>query len=66
MPRVAAALEGIDVLTVGSTAQHAEKGAVVGFELDEARPKIVLNMKSARAQNVAFKAELMKLARILE
>lgn len=66
MPRVAAALVGVDVLTVGSTAQHAEKGAVVGFDLEEARPKIVLNMKSARAQSVVFKAELMKLARILE
>ena len=66
MPRVVVALSGVDVLTVGSTAQHAERGAVVGFDLDEARPKIVLNMKSARAQNVAFKAELMKLARILE
>lgn len=66
MPRIAAALSGVDVLTVGSTAQHAEKGAVVGFDLDEARPKIVLNIKSARAQNVSFKAELLKLARIIE
>lgn len=66
MPRVAAALVGVDVLTVGSTAQHAQKGAVVGFDLDEARPKIVVNARSARAQNVAFKGELLKLARILE
>lgn len=66
MSRVAAALGGIDVLTVGASAQHAERGAVVGFDLDEARPKIVLNMKSAHAQNVAFKAEVLKLARILD
>lgn len=66
MPRVAAALAGVDVLTVGASAHHAEKGAVVGFDLDEARPKIVLNLKSARAQTVDFKAELLKLARIVD
>jgi hypothetical protein len=67
MPRVASALAGVDVLTVGATAQHAESGAVVGFGLDrrEARPRLVLNLRSARAQNVEFKAELLKLARIV-
>jgi len=66
MPRVADAFTGVDVLTVGTSARHAEHGAVVGFGLEEARPKIVLNLKQARAQNVAFKAELLKLARIVE
>jgi len=66
MPRVAAALSGVDVLTVGTSARHAENGAVVGFGLEESRPKIVLNLKQARAQNVNFKAELLKLARIVE
>jgi hypothetical protein len=66
MPRVAGALAGVDVLTVGTSARHAESGAVVGFGLEESRPKIVLNLKQARAQNVNFKAELLKLARIVE
>ncbi len=66
MTAVAKALAGVDVLTVGTAARHAENGAVVGFGLEEARPKIVLNLKQARAQNVAFKAELLKLARIVE
>ncbi len=64
--RIANALTGIDVLTVGTTARHAENGAVVGFALEEARPKIVLNLTRARAQNVDFKAEVLKLARIVE
>ncbi|MDP9034978.1 MAG: YfiR family protein [Myxococcota bacterium] len=64
--RIANALTGVDVLTVGTTARHAENGAVVGFVLDEARPKIVLNLTRARAQNVDFKAEVLKLSRIVE
>lgn len=66
MPRVAAAFAGVDVMTVGAAVQHAEKGAVVGFDLEEARPRIVLNLRSARAQSVDFKAELLKLARIVD
>lgn len=66
MPAVARALAGVDILTAGTSARHAESGAVVGFSLEEARPKIVLNLKQAKAQNVAFKAELLKLARIVE
>jgi len=66
MGRAADALAGVDVLTIGASAEYAEKGAVVGFGLEEARPKIVLNLRRARAQNVDFKAELLKLARIVE
>ena len=66
MSRVSSSLDGVDVLTVGSSAQHAENGAVVGFGLEEARPKLILNMKRAKSQNVSFKAELLKLARIIE
>lgn len=59
------ALVGVDVLTVGATASHAERGAVVGFDLEEGSPKIVANLAQAKAQNVAFKAELLKLARLV-
>jgi hypothetical protein len=64
--RIAAALTGVDVMTVGTSARHAENGAVVGFALEEARPKLVLNLKRAVAQNVNFKAEVLELARIVE
>ncbi|MDB4944859.1 MAG: hypothetical protein JWP97_4393 [Labilithrix sp.] len=64
MPKIAEGLRGIDVLTVGAAAAFAQGGAVVGFDLEEARPKLVLNLRSAKAQNVAFKAELLELARI--
>lgn len=61
----ATALAGVDVLTVGTTASFAGRGTVVAFDLEEGRPKIVVNLTRAKAQNVAFKAELLKLARIV-
>ena len=66
MARIASALTGADVLTVGASGQFAQLGAVVGFELEEARPKLVVNVKSAKAQNVSFKSELLELARVVE
>lgn len=66
MSRVAQALVGVDVLTIGGSSLYAVQGAVVAFDLEEARPKLVLNLRSAKAQNVSFKAELLKLARIVE
>lgn len=62
---IAAALAGGDVLSVGATGAHAEGGIAVGFDLDGGKPKIVINLASARAQNVALKADLLKLARIV-
>jgi hypothetical protein len=64
-PAIAAALGGIDVLTVGATGIIAERGACVGFELEEGRPKIYVNLRVARAQNVNFRAQLLNLVKIV-
>lgn len=66
MAAVAKSLAGVDVLSVGGSGAHAERGAVVGFDVEEGRPRIVVNLRSAKAQKVAFRAELLKLARVIE
>ena len=66
MPRLAAALANSDILTVGTTARHAENGAVVSFALEEARPKLIINLPRARAQKVDFRAEVLALARLVK
>jgi hypothetical protein len=66
MPRLTSALAGGDILTVGTTAQHAENGAVVGFALEEARPKLVINLPRAQAQHVEFRADVLALARLIK
>jgi len=65
VPAIAAALAGGDVLSIGATAAHAESGTVVGFDLEGGKPKIVVNLTPARAQNVSLKADLLRLARIV-
>jgi hypothetical protein len=65
-PRLTAALASADILTVGTSARHAELGAVVGFALEEARPRILINLPRARAQNVDFRSELLVLARLIQ
>jgi hypothetical protein len=66
MPRLSAALASVDVLTVGTTARHAENGAVVSFALEEAKPKLIINLPRARAQHVDFRAEVLALARLVK
>lgn len=65
VPRLATALVNQNLLTVGTTGRHAESGAVVGFALEEARPKLVINLPQAKAQNVDFRAEVLRLARLI-
>jgi hypothetical protein len=62
---IANALAGGNVLSVGATGAHAENGAVVGFDLEGGKARIVVNLAAARAQNVALKAELLRLTRIV-
>jgi hypothetical protein len=66
MQRLTAALGNTDILTVGTTARHAENGAVVSFALEEARPKLIINLPRAKAQNVDFRAEVLALARLIK
>jgi hypothetical protein len=65
MAAIAGALQGADVLTYGAVAAYAQKGAVIAFDLEESKPKLVVHTARAKAQNVSFKAELLKLARIV-
>jgi hypothetical protein len=65
-PAIAAALAGLDVLTVGATGLIGERGACVAFELEEGKPKIYVNLRVAKAQKVDFRAELLRLAKLVE
>lgn len=56
-----AAFEGVDVLTVGPSADMARRGMVLGVELVSSRPKLFTNLTQAGKQNVAMSAEVLKL-----
>jgi non-ribosomal peptide synthetase component F len=58
------ALSGVDVLSVSASPEHVPLGIVLGFELVSGKPKIVLNLKQAKEQNVNFKADVLRLMKV--
>jgi hypothetical protein len=64
-PAIAAALADTNVLTIGATGLMAERGACVGFELEGGKPKIYVNLRVAKAQKVDFRAELLRLVKLV-
>jgi hypothetical protein len=63
---IRAALEGVNVLSVAADAGEVAKGIVLGFDLVSGKPKILVHLGQAKRQEVSFKAELLKLAKVLE
>ncbi len=60
------ALAGVSVLSVGAISDFVPKGAVLGFDVVSGKPKLVVNLTQAKKQDVAFKAEVLKLMRVIE
>jgi hypothetical protein len=65
MPSIASALAEQSILTAAVTATYVQKGSVLGFDAESGRPRLVVNLTQARRQKVAFKPELLKLARVI-
>ncbi len=63
---IAKELDGTSILTVCANPVLVPKGIVVGFDLVESKPKILVHLTQAKKQKVAFAAELLKLARVYE
>lgn len=63
---IRSALEGVNVLSVAADAADVPKGIVLGFDLVSGKPKIVVQLGQAKKQEVSFKAELLKLAKVYE
>jgi hypothetical protein len=63
---VARVLDGVSVLSVGVSAAYVPRGAVLGFDVESGKPKLVVNLGQARRQRVAFRPELLRLARVIQ
>lgn len=66
VPAIRTALDGVNVLSVAADAAEVPKGIVLGFDLVSGKPKIVVHLGQAKKQDVSFKAELLKLAKVHE
>jgi hypothetical protein len=60
------ALGGVDVLTASAVADHVQRGIVLGFDLVSGKPKLLVNLTQARAQNVDFSSSVLKLMKVYE
>ncbi len=47
------------VLTISGVSDHVKLGVVLGFSLVEARPRVLVNLKTAQKQNIVFLAGLV-------
>lgn len=66
LPAIVAALAGVPVITVSTDGDQVDRGAVLGFELVSAHPKLALNLGQARKQGLDFNSELFRLARVVK
>jgi len=65
LERLAAAMAGVDVLTVAALPEFVEAGVVLGFELRSGKPKMLINYAQAKQQNIDFSADVLKLMRVV-
>lgn len=65
MGAIASALDGVSVLSVAAAASFVPKRAVLGFDAESGKPKLVVHLEQAHKQKVQFKPEVLKLARIV-
>lgn len=66
MESIANALDGISVLSVSATASYVARRAVLGFDAESGKPKLVVHLGQARRQRVAFKSGLLAIARVIQ
>jgi hypothetical protein len=66
LPRIAAGLVGIRVITMSTDADLVPLGVVLGFELVSSRPKIAINLTRAKQQNLDFNSDLFRLAKVFK
>jgi hypothetical protein len=66
MEAIAGALSGLSVLSVAATAAYVPRRAVLGFDVESGKPKLVVHLAQARLQQVAFKPEFLALARVIQ
>jgi hypothetical protein len=66
MAAIAAAFDGLPVITLSTDGDQVDAGAVMGFELVSAKPRIALNLGQAKRQGLDFSSDLFRLVRVVK
>lgn len=62
---LATALVGLRVLTAGTMPEHAAEGAVLCSAVRSGKPRVLVNLKQARLQEVDFRADFLRMAEVV-
>lgn len=60
------ALTGADVLLASANPARVISGVSLGFDLVSGKPRLLVNLKQAQKQGVAFGADLLRLAQVVD
>jgi hypothetical protein len=60
------ALAGMNILTIAGAVGYVGMGVMLGFELVSGQTKLVLNLPQAKRQGVSFRADVLRLMRIIQ
>jgi len=65
LDKVRAALDGMDILTVAAAPADVSRGLVLGFEVVDGKPRMLLNRAEALRHNVKFRSDVVRLMKIV-
>jgi len=60
------ALEPLSILTVSASPEEVLRGVILGFDLVQGKPKLVIHLPQARKQHINMQSDVLKLMRIVE
>jgi len=66
VPAISAALDDVDVLSVAAVPSYVDAGIVLGFDVESARPKLLVHLGQSKRQHVDFMATFLKLAKVVD
>jgi hypothetical protein len=62
---IAKALAGVPVLTASIVPADVPRGAILGFDLVESKPRLLVNLAESRAQGVRLSVDVLKVAKVI-
>lgn len=63
--RLATALQGLRVLTVGAVPEQVTEGLVLGSAQRSGRPRVLVNLSQAKLQEIDFRADFLRMAEVI-
>jgi hypothetical protein len=63
--RLATALLGLRVMTVGTMPEQASQGLVLGSAVRSGKPRVLVNLSQARLQDIDFRSDFLRLAEVV-